>query len=457
MDELPLDQVRTLLAVVDEGTFDAAAAALHVTPSAVSQRVKALEQRTGRVLLMRTKPVRATESGEVVVRFARQLARLERDARAELGMADGMGPVRLPIAVNADSLATWFLPALARVPQDPPVCLELHREDESHTTALLREGQVMAAVTSSPDPVAGCSVRMLGLVRYLPVASPAFAARYLTGEPERDLREAPTIVFDRKDDLQDAFVRGLTGDPAIGAGPVRHYIPTSEGFRDAVVAGLGWGLVPEQQSRPLVRAGQLVLLEPLRPMDVPLYWQQWRLDSPALSTVAEVIAAAARESLRNPRPEPDRQGPVLAGPIRPDRQGTPKLRTMESYTIGQAARLLGVSVDTARRWADAERFPTHREGTRRMVDGPDLAAFCVEAAQEGAEGEEVPYTSARNAFPGIVTGVKLGTVDAQVEIQAGPHRIVSLLTREAVEELGLEVGARATARVKSTSVFIDRV
>ncbi|MEU3408427.1 TOBE domain-containing protein [Streptomyces sp. NPDC006670] len=128
---------------------------------------------------------------------------------------------------------------------------------------------------------------------------------------------------------------------------------------------------------------------------------------------------------------------------------------MESYTIGQAARLLGVSVDTARRWADAERFPTRREGTRRMVDGPDLAAFCVEAAQEGTDGEE-PYTSARNAFPGIVTGVKLGTVDAQVEIQAGPHRVVSLLTREAVEELGLEVGSRATARVKSTSVFVDR-
>ncbi|MCY0942040.1 MULTISPECIES: TOBE domain-containing protein [Streptomyces] len=131
---------------------------------------------------------------------------------------------------------------------------------------------------------------------------------------------------------------------------------------------------------------------------------------------------------------------------------------MESYTIGQAARLLGVSVDTARRWADAERFPTRREGARRMVEGPDLAAFCVQVAQEGAEGGEgAPYTSARNAFPGIVTGVKLGTVDAQVEIQAGPHRVVSLLTREAVEELGLVVGARATARVKSTSVFIDRV
>ncbi|MFE2874471.1 LysR family transcriptional regulator ArgP [Streptomyces roseus] len=299
MDELPLDQVRTLLAVVDEGTFDAAAAALHVTPSAVSQRVKALEQRTGRVLLMRTKPVRATESGQVVVRFARQLARLERDARAELGMAqDSGGPVRLPIAVNADSLATWFLPALTRVPQDPPVFFELHREDEGHTTALLREGQVMAAVTSSPEPVAGCTVRRLGLARYLPVAGPGFVDRYLAGDLEQGLREAPVIVFDRRDELQDGFVRALTGDQDAGAGPLRHHVPTSEGFRDAVAAGLGWGLVPESQAEPLVREGKLDLLMPRRPLDVPLYWQQWKLDSPALSRVAEVVAAEAAGALR---------------------------------------------------------------------------------------------------------------------------------------------------------------
>ncbi|MFJ9643199.1 LysR family transcriptional regulator ArgP [Streptomyces sp. NPDC101206] len=320
MDELPLDQVRTLLAVVDEGTFDAAAAALHVTPSAVSQRVKALEQRTGRVLLMRTKPVRATESGQVVVRFARQLARLERDARAELGMAqEEGGPVRLPIAVNADSLATWFLPALTRVPQDPPVLFELHREDESHTTALLREGQVMAAVTSSPDPVAGCTVRRLGLARYLPVASPAFVARHLpgagAGEPagraglERALRRAPVIVFDRRDVLQDVFVRSLTGDEDAAAGPLRHHVPTSEGFCDAVAAGLGWGLVPQPQAEPLVRSGELVLLLPGRPLDVPLYWQQWKLDSPALSLVAGVVAAAAAGALLPGAPAWSGSGP----------------------------------------------------------------------------------------------------------------------------------------------------
>ncbi|GAA1894591.1 helix-turn-helix transcriptional regulator [Streptomyces durmitorensis] len=134
---------------------------------------------------------------------------------------------------------------------------------------------------------------------------------------------------------------------------------------------------------------------------------------------------------------------------------------MQSYTIGQAARLLGVSPDTARRWADAGRVTTHRdEGGRRLIDGRDLAVFSVEVAQGQAQGgtgeDDVPYTSARNAFPGIVTAVKLGDVAAQVEIQAGPHRLVSLLTREAVEELGLEVGMQATARVKSTSVHIDR-
>ncbi|MEU9759226.1 helix-turn-helix transcriptional regulator [Streptomyces sp. NPDC047987] len=130
---------------------------------------------------------------------------------------------------------------------------------------------------------------------------------------------------------------------------------------------------------------------------------------------------------------------------------------MRHYTIGQAARLLGVSPDTARRWADAGRVATHRdENGRRVIAGRDLAAFAVETGQSGGE-DEPSYTTARNAFPGIVTAVKLGDVAAQVEIQAGPHRLVSLLTREAVEELGLEVGMRATARVKSTNVHIDRV
>ncbi|MEU2284094.1 LysR family transcriptional regulator ArgP [Streptomyces sp. NPDC013178] len=297
--DLPLDQVRTLLAVIDEGTFDAAAAALHVTPSAVSQRVKALEQRTGRVLLLRTKPVRPTESGEIVVRFARQLARLERDTRSELGMSGAGEPTRVTVAVNADSLATWFLPALTRVPQEPPLCFELHREDETRTAQLLREGLVMAAVTSSADPVTGCSVRQLGRMRYLAAAAPGFTARHLEGSPLREaLAQAPVVTFDRSDDLQDAFVRRLRRG-AGGASAVRHAVPTSEGFLDAVVAGLGWGMVPEVEAGPLLAAGRLTSLAPDRPLDVPLYWQQWKLDSPALAALADAVVETAREALRS--------------------------------------------------------------------------------------------------------------------------------------------------------------
>lgn len=250
MPELPLDQVRTLLAVVDEGTFEAAAEALHVTPSAVSQRIKALEQRTGRVLLLRSRPVRLTDSGEVVVRFGRQLATLERDAGSELGLDEAAGPATLPIAVNADSLATWFLPALAEVAARRDIRFDLHRDDQDHTTRLLRQGRVMAAVTSSPEPVQGCSVRALGTMRYRAMATPDFAARHLAGAPLRHLLAgAPVVVFDRKDDLQDRFLRGLAPHRT-PAGRSRSYVPSSEAFVEAVAAGLGWGMIPDAQSAP---------------------------------------------------------------------------------------------------------------------------------------------------------------------------------------------------------------
>ncbi len=296
MEDLPLDQVRTLLAVVDEGTFDAAAAALHVTPSAVSQRVKGLEQRTGRVLLLRTRPVRPTESGEVLVRLARQVARLERDAYAELGLSGAGEPTRVSIAVNADSLATWFLDALVRLPARSRLCFELRREDESHTAALLREGTVMAAVTSSPDPVPGCSVRRLGTMRYLPVAHPEFAAELLAEPLEESVATAPVVVFDRRDDFQDGFVRRLTGGRT-GASTLRHFVPTSEGFAEAVAAGLGWGMVPEAQAVPLLRAGRVTVFAPDRAVDAPLYWQQWKLDSPALAAVADAVTVTAARAL----------------------------------------------------------------------------------------------------------------------------------------------------------------
>ncbi len=294
MDELPLDQVRTLLAAVDEGTFEAAARALHVTPSAVSQRIKALEQRTGRVLLVRSKPVRLTESGVAVVRFARRLAALERDAAAELGLPGADEPATVSIAVNADSLATWFLSALSRVPAESRICYELHREDQDYTDQLLRQGLVMAAVSSSPQPVQGCSVRKLGRMRYRAMATQQFADRWFSRAPLRQaLGSAPVVIFNRKDDLQDRFLRRL--GPRVTSGP-RHYVPASEAFFEAVASGFGWGMLPDIQIDGRA-AGDLVEIASDRPVDVPLYWQQWKLGSPALTAVGDAVAAAAAEYL----------------------------------------------------------------------------------------------------------------------------------------------------------------
>ena len=152
--DLDLAQLRALDATVTAGTLDGAARALHVTPSAISQRLKALEAASGRVLLVRSKPVRVTESGRAVLRLARQVSLLAADATRELEQAHA--PVTLPIAVNADSMATWVLPALA--PLTGEFAFDLHREDQEHTAALLRDGRVTAAVTSDAVAVPGCSV-----------------------------------------------------------------------------------------------------------------------------------------------------------------------------------------------------------------------------------------------------------------------------------------------------------
>lgn len=290
--DLQLDQLRALDAVISEGTFEAAARKLSVTPSAISQRIKALEDSAGRILVQRTKPVQPTESGLTVLRLARQIQLLTGDTARELGDAHqpAAGPLIIPLAVNADSLQTWVIDALARA--SAGVSFDVHREDEEHTTRLLRDGTVMAAITSTAAPVQGCTVRRLGAMRYRPMAQPAYARTWFPdGATTAAFAVAPVVLFDRKDDLQFRLMRHYTRRQL---DPPRHYIPSSAGFNDAVRFGMGWGMIPDLMIRP---EDDLVPLDENVHVDVPLYWQQWKLDSPALSQVAATIAEAAAQAL----------------------------------------------------------------------------------------------------------------------------------------------------------------
>lgn len=291
MDTIDLAQLSALASVLDEGSFDAAAVSLHLTPSAVSQRIKALERSAGQVLVRRGRPAAPTPAGETYLRLARQLSTLVEEARREIGDRGGR-PV-VPLAVNADSLATWVLPALATVAD--VVGFDIRREDQAHTTELLRAGTVMAAITSEAEPVQGCRSTRLGRMRYRPVAAPTFVDQWFDGGVNAEtLAQAPVVVFDRKDHLQDDYLRRVTRRPI---NPPRHYVPSSADYAEAIRLGLGWGTLPRQQYAALEATGDLVVFDTGRHVDVTLYWQQWSLHTQALDAVAEAIGSAAASAL----------------------------------------------------------------------------------------------------------------------------------------------------------------
>lgn len=294
MTPIPPELAATIAAVVDGGSFEATARALSITPSAVSQRVKTLEQQLGRVLVVRGRPATVTASGEAIVRLARQIALLQHEALAGLGLESSGARVSIPLAVNADSMATWFLAPLARLSSAHDIDFDLHRDDQNFTARLLESGEVMAAVTSEATPVAGCTVSALGVLSYEAVATPAYAARWFSeGVTPASLAVAPFVDFDRRDGLQQ---RWLAHQGVDSNGVPRHYVPASHDFAQAVTLGLGWGMLPGAQLDSALRSGTVTRLGGA-PVRVPLYWQQWNLRSDLLDAIAVEVAREARQVL----------------------------------------------------------------------------------------------------------------------------------------------------------------
>jgi len=282
------------VAAVDTGSLDAAAALLRITPSAVSQRITALEQDMGTPLLVRTRPCRPTAPGTRLLQFLRRQALMEAEFLSELG--NDAGPVRVALAVNNDTLATWLLPVLAPVLIDEQLLVEFVLDNQGHTFALLEQGQALACVSGESEPMRGCTVTPLGQMRYRMVAAPAFARRWFPNGIDREAaRRAPVMVFDRKDTLQTAFLLQHFGLPE-GAYPF-HYVPASDPYVQAIRLGLGYGMLPQEQCAVLLDSGKLVDLTPHLHVDVPLYWHAWRIQPPRIERMGVALVKAAQAVL----------------------------------------------------------------------------------------------------------------------------------------------------------------
>ncbi|QRF56852.1 LysR family transcriptional regulator ArgP [Variovorax paradoxus] len=287
--------LHALATVVREGSFERAARALNVTPSAVSQRVKLLEERIGGALLVRGQPCVATEAGLQLCRHVERVGMLEhelRDALPVLGAGEAGERVTVRVAVNADSLATWFVGAAAAFSQQHGALLDLTVDDQDHTAERLRSGAVLAAVTALAQPVAGCNSEALGTMHYVAAASPAFVqSHFAKGVGARTLAQAPSLVFDRKDALQARWVRRICHREVETP---RHWLPSPQAFVEAARAGMGWGMHPLSMVAQALRDGSLVELVPSSRLPVPLYWQQARAAPRLLARLGDCVRAASR-------------------------------------------------------------------------------------------------------------------------------------------------------------------
>ncbi|WP_369969328.1 LysR family transcriptional regulator ArgP [Stenotrophomonas rhizophila] len=295
-------QLRALAAVVREGSFERAAQSLNVTSSAVSQRIKALEDRVGRLLVKRSSPAVATPEGQVLVQLAEQTALLEHDALHRMGLADEDLPhASIPVAVNHDSLETWFPEAARSFASQTGTTLDLRLEDQDHTVALLRQGAVLGAVTTLDEPVQGCQIHALGSIRYAATCTPAFHEKHFSkGVNAQSLAQAPVLVFNRKDDLQARFARRLAGEDLPLTAPT-WWIPSTRAFVQANLGGLGWTMNPLPLVKRHLEAGRLVYMKQRAWEDVPLYWQHWKGDVQTMALLTRAVLAASGALVRKKR------------------------------------------------------------------------------------------------------------------------------------------------------------
>ncbi|SDZ24249.1 HTH-type transcriptional regulator ArgP [Delftia lacustris] len=291
--------LEALAAVVREGSFERAARKLHVTPSAVSQRIKLLEERVGQVLVLRGQPCSGTEAGRRLCLHVEQVALLENDLRRKNPELVPEGQTALPtlkLAVNADSLSTWFMDAMSAFTRDGNELLDISIDDQDHTAKRIREGEVMAAVTATSSAIPGCNTWPLGRMRYVAAASPDFIRRYLKdGITPEAMARTPMMSYGRKDSLQDQWLQRL-GAEGRRSTP-RHFLPSNQGYTRACELGMGWGMHPPLMIGAQLAEGSLVELLPGNDLDIPMYWAHARNAQASLQRLTDCVIQAAAACL----------------------------------------------------------------------------------------------------------------------------------------------------------------
>ncbi|MEH6825135.1 MAG: LysR family transcriptional regulator ArgP [Motiliproteus sp.] len=290
-------QLQAFGSVIEAQSFDKAARRLHLTQSAVSQRVKQLEESLGQLLIIRTQPLRPTPAGQQLLRYYRQITLLQSDLLESLGDAQVQGFTKLAIGVNADSLATWFMDAITPLLKEHQLLLELRVDDQDQTQNFLRLGEVIGCISGSDQPVQGVNCIPLGRVCYRALATAEFKQHYFPNgaEPE-GFKQAPAVEFNQKDELQDRYLKtffSIEGDYP------RHQVPSPQAFVDLIGRGLAWGLVPDQQGLPLLEGGQLQELSPGDHIQVPLYWHSWNLATDASRQLTDCLVGYCRTHLES--------------------------------------------------------------------------------------------------------------------------------------------------------------
>ena len=298
------DALECLAAIVEEGGFERAAQRLSITQSAVSQRLRALEAQVGTVLIVRSRPLKPTSAGNLLLKHTKMLRLLRADLARDLkelapsSLGGAREEKRISIAINADSIATWALPALTPLAQQG-LPLEIITDDQDFTDEWLREGQVLGCVTTLKQALRGCKITPLGAMDYVAVASPALAQTRLDSEAStltaHNFHCVPFVAFNRKDDMQSEFVGKAFGLQRVALNQL--FVPSSEGQVRAVLAGWGVSVLPRLLAQPLLDDGRLVNVAPAFALPIQLYWHCWNLESDVLDALTSALKQAAGESL----------------------------------------------------------------------------------------------------------------------------------------------------------------